>query len=932
MHKMAYTPEYVQYYNKYIEHINNYIQNPELYKDSQIYAVLKAIQLKLITWDDIPPHFSELYLIPRICDDRVYLINLEYNKTAPIKLYEPDADITHNTYDSNNINRITLRSTINSMIQVLINNNTIHRPSFENIFSYNKKQIADDKYNMNITFNTIIEERPYLLESYNIITTIPKSRIKLELPCGTGKTYIIIYTILELLKIDSKLQFIILCPYIELSKQILKLCNHFRIITDYIGHNVKTYKQNSNVIICVYSSIQYIPKQKYKYIFIDDAHSIELIESLILEYLKGVTYEKQIHLSATYRHSENIDYKYNIRSAINDGYISDYIINVEYLTQGNKFNTLVQLIKDNLLWAPIFIYFNSSPRCIEFNQKLQENNIPSAYLIGTDTSTKRNQIKEYIVTNQIKVVSLCGIFNEGISVNSLQTVIFGDLIYSDINKIQLAMSACRLYKTKPYFRIVLPINNEDLQKQDLSDFIKLLANTDDTLKQAIINKSSTRIKIRINTDDILDYDLIYDQIYNKCIETEPTVLDIISDQTGLDIMSDEWIVILFEYCNKYNKIPSQLTIYKNQNIGIWLNKQKTKIINKTSEMYKKLSENQIMKDELDRFINNKGNKKLSVDEWIVILFEYCTEYNKIPSQITIYKNQNIGVWLKKQKQQIIDKTSEMYKKLSENQIMKDELNRFINNKGTDELTVDEWIVILFEYCTEYNKIPSQTTIYKNQNIGVWLKKQKQKIIDQTSEMYKKLSENQIMKDELNRFINNKETNKYSLDEWISILFQYCNEYNKIPSSNITYQNKNIGAWLNKQKTTIINKTSKMYKQLSENQIIKEELDRFIKKKDNNQLSFDRLKFLLFQYCNEYNKIPTQITTYKNKKIGVWLNIQKTKILDKRSEMYIILSVNRQIKEELDEFIKTKENNKISSQQTICQKIDNWVPNKKQKIS
>jgi hypothetical protein len=56
------------YYHKYIEYINNYIQNLTLYKDHQIYEVLWAIKLQFIIWDDIPPHFSELYKIPHRAD------------------------------------------------------------------------------------------------------------------------------------------------------------------------------------------------------------------------------------------------------------------------------------------------------------------------------------------------------------------------------------------------------------------------------------------------------------------------------------------------------------------------------------------------------------------------------------------------------------------------------------------------------------------------------------------------------------------------------------------------------------------------------------------------------------------------------------------------------------------------------------------------
>jgi hypothetical protein len=52
---------------------------------------------------------------------------------------------------------------------------------------------------------------------------------------------------------------------------------------------------------------------------------------------------------------------------------------------------------------------------------------------------------------------------------------------------------------------------------------------------------------------------------------------------------------------------------------------------------------------LDRFIlykdKDKDNKQLSVDGWILLLFEYCQEQNVRPIYNTIYKNRNIGGWL-----------------------------------------------------------------------------------------------------------------------------------------------------------------------------------------------------------------------------------------------------------------------------------------------
>jgi len=115
-------------------------------------------------------------------------------------------------------------------------------------------------------------------------------------------------------------------------------------------------------------------------------------------------------------------------------------------------------------------------------------------LIGNDTDDKRKRIKRGVLSNTISIVSLCGMFNEGISIDNLQTVIFGDLRHSRINKIQIAMRASRLHPTKPFYRIIIPINNDDLKGNDIKKIINSFEEIDENIRTAIKTKSQTRIK------------------------------------------------------------------------------------------------------------------------------------------------------------------------------------------------------------------------------------------------------------------------------------------------------------------------------------------------------------------------------------------------------------------------------------------------------
>ena len=142
--------------------------------------------------------------------------------------------------------------------------------------------------------------------------------------------------------------------------------------------------------------------------------------------------------------------------------------------------------------------------------------------------------------------------------------------------------------------------------------------------------------------------------------------------------------LLLEYIKKNNSIPSSKTQYKDQNIGMWLQTQKSKINDQYDELYIKLSENNILKEYLDKYIKNKEANKdkehLTWAEWHNLLLEYIKENKSIPYNKTQYGNKNIGTWLQTQKIIINNKDDELYIKLSKNNILKECLDEYIKNK------------------------------------------------------------------------------------------------------------------------------------------------------------------------------------------------------------------------------------------------------------
>ncbi len=148
----------------------------------------------------------------------------------------------------------------------------------------------------------------------------------------------------------------------------------------------------------------------------------------------------------------------------------------------------------------------------------------------------------------------------------------------------------------------------------------------------------------------------------------------------------------------------------------------------------------------------------------------------------------------------------------------------------------------------------------------------------------------------------------------ALLFEYANKYKRCPESRENCNNIKLGKWLGTHKANINTKSDKIYKDLCQNLIVKKNIDQYLlnreKNKDKQNLSWDKRKDLLFEYCNINKREVEQKTRYKDSNIGVWLSDQKKRISSKDDELYKNLAVNKYVKITLDKFLtnKNKDNN------------------------
>ena len=601
-----------EYHTKYKTLLYKCVHNGvDLAKHKQ-FEILYALLWNHLLWDDLPPDFGDIHQLPHVRDYGIDTISRACDHAGQVKHYGPKScikwsDFTNFTSYAKDLLDIstmclgtTLDAKMDSMVEASCKKNhyAIHRHAFNEL----RDHILQDFKPTTVSHRqpTSIEPRQYLLDAYETISTSDKGVLKLQLPCGVGKSYIMLYTMLEYLKQDATRTFCVFCPWVDLAKQLRDLFQvHMRVL--FIGEGKQEGsqpEQDFQVVVCVTPSVKHVPDQPYALKIYDEAHHLEDKDKSYRKQLDAVPSAQTLLFSATFHEYDDVDFNYPLRQAIDDGYIADYVLHLEYFTSGNRMKSLVQMVADHAEWYPMFVYFNSTKQCKQFHKALQARNVKSAYLVGSDNAAKRTKIRYQLEHNKLSVLCLCGCYNEGISIDVIQTVVFGERRHSSINKIQISMRANRKHATKPHYRVVLPITQDDLEGKDMCELVQSFARVDPKVQDVFRNKKkdSSRVQVVVRRDgaggttdeDGADAELLYEEIYDRCGE-------MVKRRTF-----EEWRDILFDYCDVHGRVPTQNATHQNTNIGIWLNNQKQNISAMTDDIYKKLAINSIVKADLDR--------------------------------------------------------------------------------------------------------------------------------------------------------------------------------------------------------------------------------------------------------------------------------------------------------------------------------------------
>jgi superfamily II DNA or RNA helicase len=719
------------YKNKYTTLVNQYRNKTLIIENHKIYEYLWAISEDMILWDDIPPGFELIHELPHRMDYGIDLISLDFTKTGQAKNYGPNSMITwsdiskYNTYSTSilgisNLNILTTTvAKIDKMVLRLFNkpHTIIKRMDFNDLL-----ELVPDTNNLNLTVSeqpkTVIEHRSYTIECTKLFIESNKQLLRFQLPCGIGKSFIIYNIISETLKLESTSKFLIVVPWKDLASQMLNQLVALDIKAGLIGAGSRKINACWNVVICITASIHLIPSDiHYKYKFIDEAHHVENSESVYLEKINQVVCDKELHLSATFRKTKELDYSMNLRDAIDSGWLCDYVFHIEYFTSGDKTQALVDLVKNNMEWAPMFIYFNDTQRAIEFSERLNLDGVRADYITGNSTSAKRLKVVEDIKNRVLPVLCLCGCFNEGISIDCLQTIIYGDLRYSKVNRIQTSMRACRKYVDKPFYRLVVPMQDENLDDGDLDSLVKTFYSLDPKFKEAIDNKSISRVKFRLD-EQIIDDDssesakLIGERVYNSLGEMISNV-----GVNGFMEMYEK----LKMWVEENGRLPNKRAICTlEKKYGIWRSH-----ILQDKNMNRLTNAKIILLEQIPnwKWSIKSTSKPLSFDEMYKLVKEWVDKNGRIPNKrATCPFEKKYGKWASHKRE---DKKNG---KLTNSQI--NLLNQILgwywgSNEKITSVSFDDTYILVKDWIIENKKLPSAGSSEPNEyRYGSWISRKR----------------------------------------------------------------------------------------------------------------------------------------------------------------------------------------------------------------
>lgn len=432
-----------------------------------------------------------------------------------------------------------------------------------------------------------LQLRPYQLEAVERIAAVlgGGGRVAtLELPCGSGKTVIIADYIRRGRLSNPASKFAILIPSTLLLRQhCARIAEHCPSLKITCAGGGQLPNKNADVFVAVYNSSHLLQGTPFQAVFVDEAHHMAaefqamqfepdtdeddaaqeaVAERAYAKVARGLHSEAFVLMSATYPEGIHVDYKYELRQAIDQGYLCDYHVAIPVFGEGAIASEhLAGLVSQHPEWTRVLAYCNSLAEAAAFCQRLKAAGVRSAWFGGDMPLAERQGIVDDFERGVYRALVTVHTLGEGVDIPAADCALFVEPRGSRIDVVQCVGRVLRLCpaRGKSLATVVLPTTNE---RAALERFLRCMTQADPELRRCALASMKGRISMLVADDQLVEAaELLRESMYNRM---------------GI-LLKCQWernFELLREYLTARGKYPVDRELYRGTNIGGWISRQK----------------------------------------------------------------------------------------------------------------------------------------------------------------------------------------------------------------------------------------------------------------------------------------------------------------------------------------------------------------------
>lgn len=863
----------------------------------KIFELCVAAKHNLVMWERLPPDLLCNRDLPRYRDgiypdigvDAVSFVGNEIQVAAQAKWYGATSCLSYTNISTFN-NTASCHLNVKEKLMVL--SEQCRTPSFykPETYGFHEERMSDEEVNNWCCFalqnfgvtgsiqpapveNTDSSPKdetkirslwPHQVKALETCVTAlqEKDRCFVCMPCGTGKSLVIVELAKRYLQNDGEDETVlILVPNCLLQEQMYKYFQDTDLTVSKVGNGFELYENDDpQVIIAINNSVGKI-ESNIGLLIVDEAHhmDVELLdegeededEDLCKTERKWACKARELNprkialFTATPTNSDNLDYHMKLPEAIEQGLLVDYCLNIPIFNgHGDRKTALAKLILQRPEWTRILAYCNTVEECKIFSEILNSLGIPSVWLSGRYSLQERQTYLHYFTVGWFRVVVSVRTLGEGVDLPCVDTVMFVEPRGGKFDVIQCVGRSLRKCdeRGKNLATIVLPCADEE---KELRRFLKCMNGCDDRMMKAVKERKAGRIGFSLIGEGGIEIGEIVDvKEYSRL-------------EIGADL-EDLWMIkfhVLKSFFEKMNRMPFQLEKYLNISIGSWLATQRQ------FHRKNKLSPEKIMLLS-SLCVDWRPEVKERETAWLKklqMVKEFNEKFNVIPFGNQEYEGFRVGKWMQHQKENYqLGSLSEQREKL-----LNEVLPGWIKTQA--EKLDDNWLnyaELTINYYQQWNRFPTEETIVSDKNIGKWLQHQR------TNYRQGKLETRRqnFLDEKLPGWIWNQ--NDRNRETWFNncqLLQEYYMENGRLP-----YQSyPKLGPWLTVQRKR------------SRNGELSQEFQRILDikfpgwcLKSKDRLTWDESYEYLRCFVYENRRFPKRNEKYRESNTGSWAVTQK----------------------------------------------------------